>query len=139
MNYMSLIKIYQGKSKPAKKKPGWQKQEEEYKAWLAKHTPSSSDLIRLATARRALSKSSKPAAACAPPKLSTNKATFISEKSDAINDPRVLYKDDPEMLERELKARERKFNTAPVYNKGPDTLMTDEMMKDLKLGLLRRR
>ena len=43
------------------------------------------------------------------------------------------------MLERELKARDRKFNAAPVYNKGPDQYFTDEMLKDMTKGLLRRR
>lgn len=56
-----------------------------------------------------------------------------------MHDPRVLYKDNPEMLERELKARERKFMTAPAYNKGGDMLVTPEMMKDIMAGGGRRR
>ena len=53
--------------------------------------------------------------------------------------PEIQYKDDPVMLARELKARERKFATAPAYNKGAATLVTDDMMLDIQKGLTRRR
>ena len=43
------------------------------------------------------------------------------------------------MAERELKARERKFTAAPIYNKGGPMLVTDEMMKDITSGASRRR
>ena len=57
----------------------------------------------------------------------------------AVVRPEIQYKDDPELLERELRARERKFATAPAYNKGGAVLVTDEMMADIQKGLTRRR
>lgn len=56
-----------------------------------------------------------------------------------VHRPEIVYKDDPEMLERELKARERKFAVAPAYNKGGDQLVTDAVMKDIIAGGTRRR
>lgn len=65
---------------------------------------------------------------------------FAAPKEEVkVHDPKVLYKDNPEMLERELKARERKFMTAPAYNKGGDMLVTPDMMKDIMAGGGRRR
>jgi len=56
-----------------------------------------------------------------------------------VHRPEIVYKDNPEMLERELKARERKFAVAPAYNKGGDQLLTEQGMKDLIAGGTRRR
>jgi hypothetical protein len=124
--------IIYSNTKSAKKqnnKPGWKKEKEEYDAWLAKH------------------KSSVPIKKVAKLKLPSvpvrEGRSMLHEtpvdKTIKVTSPELLYKDDPEMLARELKARERKFNTAPAYNKGGDVYMTDEMMKDVMSGANRRR
>lgn len=56
-----------------------------------------------------------------------------------VHRPEITYADRPDMLERELKARQRKFAVAPAYNKGGDVLVTDELMKDIAAGGTRRR
>ena len=133
---MGIVRIYQGKSKPAKKKPGWQQQAAEYQAWLdrvnsmtlgAGRTPprgkiEAKDLVVPATPVVAEDRQ------CRPPSLKS----FGGIGGKPVVRPDVLYKDDPDMLERELKARQRKFNVAPAYNKGGDVFVTEEeLMKQL--------
>lgn len=117
----------------AKKKIGWQKEAEDYAAWQAKHAPNP----KLQQELKAKSFSYQLTSPRQTERL-PSKATGIV-RANVIHDPRVLYKEDPEMLERELKARERKYTTAPIYNKGGDVLVTDEMMKDITAGATRRR
>lgn len=131
---MGMIKIYQGRSKNQKRKPGWKQEAEQYQAWL-KQVGSMTSGIRV---------SSKPKVKTEPKpqaiQTSVLKAKYvIGTGAKAVSRPELQYKDDPEMLERELKARERKFTTAPVYNKGGAVLITDEMMKDIMTGSTRRR
>ena len=116
----------------AKKKPGWKKEEEEYKAWLSKwQKPSDKKKITASKLEYSLSQGTRPT------RIIQSKTTpLVQEKVLA---PQVQYKENPEMLERELKARERKFTTAPIYNKGGNVLVTDEMMKDITAGTTRRR
>lgn len=133
---MALIYTPNKGKKPAKKKPGWQKEEAEYKAWQAKHAPNPKLQKELQKADKKLSLSgfgASPRPTTTPPSRTTP-----AVKSEVL-DPRVKYKENPEMLERELAARERKFTTAPIYNKGGDVLVTDEMMKDITSGKTRRR
>lgn len=141
---MGMIKIYQGKSKPAKKKPGWQKQEAEYQAWL---TSVNSQTLFNPAAKPKTRPTTKvidpvvkgpvidPARLQRPNSLNS----FGGAGTKPVARPDIVYKDDPKMLERELKARERKFATAPAYNKGGAVLVTDEMMKDIMAGKTRRR
>jgi hypothetical protein len=131
---MGMIKIYQGRSKNQKRKPGWKQEAEAYQAWM-KQVGSMTSGIRV---------SSKPKPVVKPkpvqPQSSVLPAKYVvGTGSKAVPRPELQYKDDPEMLERELRARERKFTTAPVYNKGGDVLITDEMMKDIMAGVTRRR
>ena len=118
-------------SKKANKKPGWKQEAAEYAAWLDKHKSSAK------IAKKKLSKLNLPSL---PEKQGRSMLHETPvDKTIKIINPELLYKDDPEMLARELKARERKFNTAPVYNKGGDVYITDEMMKDVMSGANRRR
>ncbi len=140
---MGMIKIYQGKGKPAKKKPGWQQQQAEYEAWLKKIQSMSSGI-------------SKPKTKVSPTKLVKvvvegpviDESRLIKHKSlqttggagtKPVHRPEIMYKDNPELIEREIKARERKFATAPAYNKGPAQFVSEDMDADMKKGLLRRR
>lgn len=123
----------------AKKKVGWQKEEDEYKAWMAKHSPNPKLEKELKKNTTLEYKLSTPVGRAPKIEWRTLEVKFPDKEDPIIHDPRVLYKDDPEMLERELKARERKFTTAPIYNKGGDVYVTDEMMKDITAGTTRRR
>lgn len=139
-----MIKIYQGKSKPAKKKPGWQQKEAEYQAWLkgvssqTLFAPGSKPKMKAATAPVKVVVSG-PVIAEDRLQRGHSLNTFGGAGTKPVARPDIMYKDNPEMLERELKARERKFATAPAYNKGGDVLITDEMMKDITAGKTRRR
>lgn len=141
---MGFLKIHQGKSKPAKKKPGWQKEAAEYEAWLAK-VNSMTRAGKKAVLAKAPSTRVNPVVpdtpVVSPDRLNRPPSlrTFGGAGTKPVARPDILYKDDPEMLERELKARERKFTVAPLYNKGGDQLVTDEAMKDIMAGVTRRR
>lgn len=144
MAVMGLVKIYQGKSKPANKKPGWQKQQAEYEAWLAR--VNSQTLFNPAAKPRMKATTKKIDPVVSGPVVSQERLhkgpslqTFGGAATKPVARPDILYKDDPEMLARELKARERRFNTAPAYNKGGDVFITNEMMKDITAGKTRRR
>jgi len=138
---MGMIKIYQGKSKPAKKKPGWQKQEAEYQAWLKSVQSMSSGISKpkKEATKRIEVVVSGPVIAADRLQKGHSLNTFGGAATKPVHRPEIMYKDDPEMLKRELKARERKFATAPAYNKGGAVLVTDEMMKDIAAGKTRRR
>jgi len=136
---MALIKIYQGKSKPANKKPGWQKEAAEHAEWLAKVNSMTSG-IRSTWKGAALAKESERKKKLSPAEaLAPLKAAFVTDQgTKAVARPEHLYRDDPEMLERERIARERKFNVAPAYNKGADQLVTEEELANLLRSNKRR-
>lgn len=141
---MGMIKIYAGKSKPANKKPGWQKAEADYKAWLDKmnstslFNPAAKPKMQKATKKInpvvSLPSDVRGVRADGPSLVTPGGST-----GQQYVNPAVLYKGNEEMLARELRAREKKFNAAPAYNKGNDVLMTDEMMAEMMTGALRRR
>jgi hypothetical protein len=137
---MGLIKIYQGKSKGAKKKPGWQKEQQEYQEWLKR---VNSMTLGVTKPKKKTTRKIDPVVRG--PVIDQSRipsqphSTSFGNGTKEVLRPEILYKDDPEMLARELAARERKFATAPAYNKGGDVLVTDEMMKDITAGRTRRR
>lgn len=139
---MAMIFTHQKGPKKPKKKPGWQDAAYEHEQWLK------------SVKSMKLSDDKKPRApAKLPPKMPSlrgrlEEARRIEGKSvvelgagctKKVIRPEIEYKDNPEMLERELKARERVFPVAPAYNKGGDQLVTEEFLKDLKAGVTRRR
>ena len=139
---MGMIKIHQGKSKPAKKKPGWKEREAEYQAWLK----GVNTQTLFATKPKLKIPPKKIEVVVSGPVIAPDRlnkghslGSFGGSATKPVARPDIMYKDNPEMLERELKARERKFATAPAYNKGGDQLVTDEMMKDITAGKTRRR
>lgn len=138
---MGMMKIYQGKSKSTKKKPGWQKQEAEYQAWLKSVQSMSSGISKpkKEATKRIEVVVSGPVIAADRLQKGHSLNTFGGAATKPVHRPEIMYKGDPEMLKRELKARERKFATAPAYNKGGAVLVTDEMMKDIAAGKTRRR
>lgn len=130
------------KCKNPKRKPGWQKEQAEHDAWLKSIQSMSSGIAKPKSivAVKPQHSPPKPLAGEADgvhPARASKYVPGVGGKS--VLRPELLYRDDPEMLARELAARARKFNVAPAYNKGGLMLMTDEMMVDLKKGLLRRR
>lgn len=137
---MGMIRIYSGKSKPANRKPGWRQQEQEYATWLA--GVKSTKLFD--TKPKTAAKKINPvvgAAAVDESRLNRlpSRVTPGGSAGKQVARPDILYKDNPELLKRELEARSRKFATAPAYNKGGDVLVTDEMMRDITAGKTRRR
>ena len=119
-----------------KRKPGWQQAEKEYQEWLH----------RVSTMTSGIQCKTKPRTTQVSPvalKTLAHKIPSLQTPGGAatkpVHRPEIMYKDQPDLLERELKARERKFTTAPVYNKGGDVLITDDMMKDIMSGKTRRR
>jgi hypothetical protein len=132
---MGMIRIYE-KAGKTKRQPGWKQREAEYAAWL-KGVQAMSSGIKPRSSKLVLNKKIKVET---PQEREERRARYVvGGAGKPVPRPEILYRDDPEMLARELKARERKFNVAPAYNKGNDILMTDDMMEDLKKGLLRRR
>lgn len=146
---MAIIYTGNKSTVKAKKKVGWKKAEEEYQAWLAKHgvTTSKKSSAKTKSGSKLLVCISTHQEDVVKQRMAAEKAARMQHQSQVIlqpapvkvHDPRVLYKDNADMLERELKARERKFATAPAYNKGGDMLVTPEMMKDIQAGGGRRR
>lgn len=124
---MGMIKIYPRKSKPANKKPGWQKAAQEYAEWEAKLAAMSSGISGVRTKKTigVLKKDAPRTANILPAKY------VIGSGTKAVPRPELQYHDNPEMLERELKAREVKHNAAPMYNKGGDGYVSQEMLQEL--------
>lgn len=61
------------------------------------------------------------------------KAKFVQETgTKPVPRPERQYSHDAELLQRELIARERKFNSAPAFNKGgPQFVSEDELVNVL--------
>lgn len=139
---MGMIKIYQGKSKPAKKKPGWQEQAAAEAAWLKglqamtvtnrkpKLTPKTFQPVQVVVSAPVVSEDRLNR----PPSLMTPGGAGTKP----VARPDILYKDDPDMLARELEARARKFNVAPAFNKGGDQYVTEEELENLLRSNKRR-
>lgn len=137
---MSMIYTGTKSVKKQNKKVGWKQKEEQYKEWLSKHSPNAAEVSKLKYAKKRVEElERKKQDSKKVEQREVVRPAYIPDMKEVIHDPRVLYKDQPEMLERELKARERKFMTAPVYNKGPDVLISNEMLKDIISGATRRR
>lgn len=134
---MGMIKIYERSSKTPRK-PGWQQREAEHAAWLK-------GLKSMTTNFSAKNRGKIKAE----PKVTTSSGIASVSKPKSIDAfrggtkpvhrPEIMYADNPEMLERELRANEKRFTVAPLYNKGGDQLVTDEAMKDVMSGATRRR
>jgi hypothetical protein len=129
------------KCKNPKRKPGWQQQQAEYEAWLKSMQSMPSGIAKPKSIVAIKPKSS-------PPRLLTNLSEGIHPVhipkyvrgvgGKSVPRPEILYRDDPEMLARELAARERKFNVAPAYNKGGDVFVTEEELANQLKGNKRR-
>jgi hypothetical protein len=135
---MGMLFTSQRCKKP-KKKPGWQEAARQEAEWLA-----GINKLKLAPGTTPFTKAPKKG----PLKVKKVEAepvehlpaTYLPHGgTKKVLRPHLTYRDDPEMLKRELAARERKFSSAPAYNKGGAVLITDEMMKDITAGLTRRR
>jgi len=130
---MGIIRIHERCAKP-KRKPGWQQKQVEYEAWLKGvcTMPSGIKPRTLTFVRKV--------PVTTPQEVGARAARYtVGGATKPVSRPELLYRDNPELLARELKARERKFTTAPAYNKGGDVLITDELMKDIMTGATRRR
>jgi hypothetical protein len=122
---MGLIRIYE-KSPKAKRKPGWQKQAQEYAEWQSKIASMSSG-IQLS--KKPAKVASKPVTPVTPNILPGK--YVVGSGTKAVPRPELQYRNNPEMLERELAARSIKHNAAPMYNKGGDGYVSEEMLQEL--------
>ena len=128
---MGLIRIYQGKSKPAKRKPGWQQAAQEYAEWQSKIASMSSGIQGAKKAQK-------------PKKVAPQVAQILPAKyvigsgTKAVPRPEITYRENPELLERELIARSVKHNAAPAFNKGGDQYVTEEELQRLLSSNKRR-
>lgn len=125
------------KCKNPKRKPGWREAAAQEAEWLQQvqrlkvfDTTKYKGRVSTPTTRSPVVDGRLPAER---PKLGESLPEFGGAGTKKVPRPEIMYKDDPEMLARELKARERKFNTAPAYNKGGYVMVTeDELTKFLK-------
>lgn len=139
-----MLFLTQKSPKKQKKKAGWQEEAKQHAEWLK----GVQSISLFGTAPKPKGKSKLPS------KLPSYKAELeakqrvhgqslvdlsVSGGTKKVLRPEIEYADNPEMLERELKARERKFLVAPGYNKSGDMLVTPEMLKDIQTGGGRRR
>lgn len=134
---MGMIRIYQAKSKPAKKKkPGWRQEEAEYKAWLDRVNGTT---LFNPNARPRTKPGKRIDPVVSAPVIDADRrnrlpslGTFGGAGVKPVARPDILYRDDPELLARELAARAVKHNVAPAYNKGGDVYVTeDELVRQL--------
>lgn len=134
---MAIIRIYERSSKQ-KRKPGWAKQQAEYAEWMNRVSSMSSNFSRSKDLpKKPLAKETTP---------TTTVSTFAPKSFEAfkgggtikVTRPEIEYADNPEMLARELAARQRKFNVAPAYNKGGDVFVTEEELANQLKGNKRR-
>jgi hypothetical protein len=138
---MGMLRIYQGKSKPANKKPGWREAAAAEAAWLA-----SLNKLTVTTKPKTAVKNPKPvqvvvsAPVVSPDRLNRPPSLMTpgGAATKPVARPDILYKEDPEMLRRELEARLRKFNVAPAYNKGPSIYVSEEDITAQLVGGRRR-
>ena len=139
---VSTFRIFQSKSKPAKKKPGWQQRAAAYDAWLASVQNQQLGLGRSPVKGKIAAKDLVVPATPVVSKDRTHKhlsrIEFGGTAGKPVARPDILYKDDPDMLARELAARQVKHNTAPAYNKGPDQFVTQEELTNQLKGNKRR-
>ncbi len=137
---MGIIRIYH-RSKKAPKKPGWKQQEQEYQTWLkGVQSLKTNFSSRNRTPSGALAE--KPvtsSAAHCPAPIKKGFEAFCGSTTKPVHRPELMYRDSPELLQRELAARERRFLSAPMYNKGAAQLVTEETLKDIMSGSTRRR
>lgn len=120
---MGMIRIYERAAKP-KKKPGWAQKQAEYDAWL-KSVKSQSTGFARTPPKKVPVKETSPSTTVSTFRPASFEA-FKGGGTKAVARPEIQYADNPEMLERELKARERKFNVAPAYNKGAAQFVSEE-------------
>ena len=120
---MGLIRIYERSGK-TKRQPGWAQKQAEYDAWLAKVNGMKTGFARTPVKKKVV-KETTPSTTVSTFRPASFEA-FKGGGTKAVARPEHQYADNPEMLERELKARERKFNVAPAYNKGNDVYITEE-------------
>ena len=136
-----------GKCQNPKKKPGWKEAAAQEAEWLknvqsiklfANQGRKFGGKVQIGVKISVIADGAKPVER---PIIGKSLGGFVQGGAGTkpVHRPEIMYRDNPEFLKRELKARERKFATAPAYNKGGDVLVTDEMMKDITAGKTRRR
>lgn len=125
------------KSGKVKRKPGWKQTELEHAAWLA----SVSSQTFSGRSLRPGTKRVSPvvhAPVLREVSLPASRTTPGGNGTTSVHRPEILYRDNEELLARELAARQRKFNVAPAYNKAGDSYVTEEELVNLLSSNKRR-
>lgn len=130
-----------GKMKNQPKKPGWKEAAAQEAAWLA----SIQGMKGLDTNKYRGRKTPIASPVVGVVKRDTTDTVKVQSVpmgqgggTKKVLRPEITYKGNEEMLARELIARERKFNTAPAYNKGGDVFVTEEELSNQLKGNKRR-
>jgi hypothetical protein len=123
---MALIYTHQ-RSKKQARKPGWRQAEAEYQEWLRQVGSMKTNFS--ARNRGKVTPVVKPVVELPPQKKPVDIEAFRGGTKPVVR-PELLYRDNPELLERELRARERKFNVAPAYNKGAAQFVSEDELKN---------
>lgn len=132
---MGIIRIYERSGK-TKRQPGWAQKQAEYDAWLAKVNGLKTTFARTPV-KKAVVKETTPTTTVSTFRPASFEA-FKGGGTKAVARPELQYADNPELLERELAARQRKFNVAPAYNKGPTIYVSEEEITNQLVGGRRR-
>lgn len=130
------------KAGKTKRKPGWQKAEAEYQAWLAK---VNGQQLFASKPKAKPSKVVKVDPIVRQPYVDPSRLVkggqsliHLGTATVPVKTPDRLYRDNPEMLERERIAQQRKFNSAPAYNKGGAQFVSEEQLQALLSSNKRR-
>jgi hypothetical protein len=118
---MMFVREKAGKTK---RKPGWQKAQQEYAEWQSKIAAMSSGIQRPKKLLKV-----KPVLVVEP--TSTPTKYVVGSGTKPVPRPEIRYRDNPELLERELAARAIKHNAVPAYNKAGDSYVTQEELVNM--------
>jgi hypothetical protein len=119
------------KCRRQKKKPGWKDVAAQEAAWLKSINSMTAFSTTKYQGRVSTPGTRSPVVdgtlvGADRPKIGKSLNEFGGAGTKKVLRPEITYKEDPELLARELKARERKFNVSPVFNKSGDMYVTEE-------------
>lgn len=123
---MGFIRIYE-KSSKQKRKPGWQKDQEQYNHWLRSVLEMSTGF---SSGIRPKNQSTTSKSSAQTNEQKVREARFVQDTGTKhVRRPELQYAHDQELLQRELKALQRKFNSAPAFNKGGSQFVSEEELQ----------
>lgn len=122
-----------------KRKPGWRQAAAEHQAWLDRvSTMRLSDRPLRAVTKVIDPVVRGPVIAAERLQKGLSLASFGGAGTKPVVRPHVQYAHQPELLARELAARQVRHNAAPAYNKGGAVYVTEEELTRQLVGSRRR-